>query len=39
MAPISAIDVDAAETAMRGMMVNQLHITQRVLEPMLKQGG
>ena len=39
MAPISAIDADIAEVAMRGMMVNHLHITQRVLTPMLKQGG
>ena len=39
MSPISAIDADIAETAMRGLMVNQMHITQRVLDPMLKQGG
>lgn len=36
--PISAIDADVAETAMRGLMVSQMHITQRVLDPMLKQG-
>ena len=39
MSPISAIDAEVAEVAMRGMMINHLHITQRVLEPMLKQGG
>jgi 3-oxoacyl-[acyl-carrier protein] reductase len=39
MSPISALDADIAETAMRGLMVNQMHITQRVLDPMLKQGG
>lgn len=39
MSPISAIDAETAEVAMRGMMVNQLHITQRALVPMLKQGG
>lgn len=39
MSPISAINADIAEVAMRGMMINHLHITQRVLEPMLKQGA
>jgi len=39
MSPISAIDADIAEVAMRGMMINHLHITQRVLKPMLAQGG
>jgi len=39
MSPISAIDADIAELAMRGMMINHLHITQRVLKPMLAQGG
>lgn len=39
MSPISAIDAEAAETAMRGMMINQLHVTQRVLEVMLRQQG
>lgn len=39
MSPISALDADAAETAMRGMMINQLHVTQRVLEVMLRQQG
>jgi NAD(P)-dependent dehydrogenase (short-subunit alcohol dehydrogenase family) len=39
MAPISAVDADEAEAAMRGLFVNHLHITQRALVPMLEQGA
>jgi NAD(P)-dependent dehydrogenase (short-subunit alcohol dehydrogenase family) len=39
MSPIAAINADIAEVAMRSMFINHLHITQRALEPMLKQGA
>lgn len=39
MSPISALTADIAEAAMRSMFINHLHITQRALEPMLKQGA
>ncbi len=38
-APLAAIDAEVAEEAFRSIVVNQLHLTQRVLAPMLHQGS
>lgn len=38
-APLAAIDAEVAEEAFRSIVVNQLHLTQRVLAPMLEQGS
>ena len=39
MAPISALNAEVAEDAMRSLFVNHLHITQRALSVMVPQGG
>lgn len=39
MSPISALNAEIAEEAMRSLFVNHLHVTQRALEPMQNQGG
>ena len=39
MAPIDAVDAAKAEQTMAGLMINHLHITQKVLQPMLSQGA
>lgn len=39
MAPTDNINAEEAEQMMQGLMINHLHITQRVLQPMLTQGG
>lgn len=39
MASIDQVDAAKAEEAMLGLMINHLHITQRVLQPMLAQGA
>jgi NAD(P)-dependent dehydrogenase (short-subunit alcohol dehydrogenase family) len=39
MAPISALNAQVAEDAMRSLFVNHLHITQRALSVMVPQGG
>lgn len=39
MAPISALNADVAEDAMRSLFVNHLHITQRALSVMVPQGS
>jgi 3-oxoacyl-[acyl-carrier protein] reductase len=39
MSPISMLDAEIAEEAMRSMFINHLHVTQRALEPMLAQGA
>ena len=39
MLPIDDVDAAKAEEAMLGLMINHLHISQRVLQPMLAQGS
>lgn len=39
MAPISSLDAEVAEDAMRSLFVNHLHITQRALSVMVPQGA
>lgn len=39
MAPISALDAEVAEEAIRSLFVNHLHVTQRALAVMVPQGS
>jgi len=39
MTPVSQLTAEIVEEGMRGLFVNQMHITQRALEPMLKHGS
>jgi 3-oxoacyl-[acyl-carrier protein] reductase len=39
MSPIEQVDAEAADRVIRGLFTNQLHITQRAIGQMLKQGS